>query len=477
MLTHKVQDIHHTSSLPSILDTYLSPESFEKTACVSKEVTQMRKLKVGGAKEAVLPPGFALDSDRVAEDKQKSLRNQRHLETYRNIHRLRNILSRHYAELLKEKVQRQRRGIKQNNSATLKTTEKLNEQKKRSTSQKLTGSTLLHDDTCLRSLPKTRHYLVLELKRHLDRCGCLQGPREQEVFRHWVDQHKTTQLEKQLQQLLLRSDSAPKVKMEDLLKRPPALPKIQVSADANSTQQDHQIAVTEGGDGGGGKQSGTRSLLASQTQTQTQAQTQDKAELRLPKVFSQELQVPRFYTLQPSFLENFSTDMHFLQRFKELLCRSRAAVAPTQHKMHLMYDISLSHMAHARRLLDINGLSSQYDKGFSTKDLMELVCPNKVLTKEPKTPGESPPPQPLTDEATTEDTQHLKEELSRPVDGVTSFQDSNSSKLSSSRAYNSWNPEEPLSIEDISSYCVSQVSKFIFLVTLLIYIVHFFKLT
>lgn len=42
---------------------------------------------------------------------------------------------------------------------------------------------------------------ILELQKQLGQRRCLQGIREQEVFRSWVDQSKTTQLEKQLQQM------------------------------------------------------------------------------------------------------------------------------------------------------------------------------------------------------------------------------------------------------------------------------------
>lgn len=42
---------------------------------------------------------------------------------------------------------------------------------------------------------------ILELQRQLGQREGLQGIREQEVFRSWVDQSKTAQLEKQLKQI------------------------------------------------------------------------------------------------------------------------------------------------------------------------------------------------------------------------------------------------------------------------------------
>ncbi|KAI4890023.1 hypothetical protein NFI96_020219, partial [Prochilodus magdalenae] len=493
-MTLKVRDALHTSSLPSILDSYVSTEGSEKvslqycdtvmleqktlqglyvfssfpeiTACVVKTVTQMKKLQARKDKEALLHSGPAADSDDMAEVKQRALLDQRHLESYHRIHRLRNRLSRHYTELLREKVQRQRLEIKLHNSVALKNRAKHLEQPfllffqraRKLATQKLATSSLKHDDAFLRALPKTRHYLdphrttteqILELQSLLNQRGCLRGPREQEVFRYWVDQHKTAQLERQLQQIALCSKSAPELKLEDLLKeKPEPIPKRQVSTDGSQQEeQEHQTAES-----GGGAQVGSPRLYSKQSQEQ------DHTELKFPSVFLREIQVPRFSTLQPSFLETIKTNI-LLLKVKEPPLKSKAAET-TQHKLHLMHSLSLSHMAHTRRsvgnrglykpavlLLDQKGLTVRDDEGYGINDLLEYVCPHKAPSKEPRssTASRLPPPS-LRDPSEMEPPEHSKEKLSRSSDHVTRSPQPDDSEASSSEATA---PELPLSMEDI----------------------------
>ncbi|XP_036429292.1 uncharacterized protein si:ch211-130h14.4 [Colossoma macropomum] len=422
----------------------------QKTARVVKTVTQMKKLQARKDKEAVLHSGPAADSDEAAEAKQKFLLDQRHLETYHRIHRLRDRLSHHYAELLREKVQRQRLEIKLHDSATLENRAKRIEQRARKlTIQKFAGSSLEHDDTYLRALPKTRYYLILELQRLLSQRGCLRGPKEQEVFRSWVDQHKTAQLDRQLQQMALCSKSAPGMELEDLLKeKQEVLPKIQISTDENQQEeQEHQPAVSESG---GGAQADSPRLHGKQSQEQ------DHTELKFPSVFLQEIQVPRFSTLQPSFSETFKTNV-LLLKVKEPLHKSTTA-ALTQHKLRLMHSLSLSHMAHTRRLLDKQGLALQYDEGYSINNLLEHVCLNKISTKEPRFSTEPAlPPLSPKDCCKTEYPEQFKEKLSTSSDQVTSSPQSEDSKLSCSGASD---PEVPLSMEDICPLSISQGEDF-----------------
>ncbi|XP_072532944.1 uncharacterized protein [Salminus brasiliensis] len=363
------------------------------------------------------------------------------------MHRLRDRLYRHYAELLREKVQRQRQEMKLQDSVTLKSTESHTEQRTRKlTIQKIIGSTLKHDDAYLAALPKTRHYLILELQRLLGQCGCLQSSREQEAFRYWVDQTKTAQLEKQLQQMVLRSKSAPVLKLEDLLKKqqPEALPKIQVSTDESSAQQEH-TAVSESGGG---------ALVDSPHLHGKQSQEQDQTELKFPSVFSQELRVPKFCTLQPSFLETFKTNT-LLLKTKEPLLKSKGA-AVTQRKLRLMHSLSLSHMAHTRRLLEKTGLTPQHNTRYSINDLLEHVCPNKVSIKEPRFSKE--PSIPLLSPGDYLKTEHLEPLMGNPVtpsDQVTSSKQAEDSKLQYNGALNSSNSDVPLSMEDICSPSIS----------------------
>ncbi|XP_066536129.1 uncharacterized protein si:ch211-130h14.4 isoform X2 [Hoplias malabaricus] len=377
---------------------------------------------------------------------------ERHLETYRRIHQLRDRLSQRYAELLREKVLRQRQEIKHHDSVALKNRARHSEElfsflqrTGKLTVHKLPGSTLQHDDTYLKALPKTRHYLILELERLLTQRGFLRGLREQEVFRFWVDQHKTVKLEKQLQQMVFSSKSAPVLKLEDLLKeKQEPLPKIQISND-DSPARDEHAAVSESG---GGVKADSLRLQGKQSQEQ------DQAELKFPSVFSQELKVPMFSTLKPGFMDTFKTNV-LLLKVNEPLHKSKAATV-TQQKLHLMHRLSLSHMAYTQRLLDKNGLALQYDKGFSISELLEHVCQRKVSTEEPIYSRK--PLSPLLSPKDYSKTEYLEQEkLVLASDQDTSSQKSKDAKVNISGASD---PEVPLCMEDINPYSVSQGKDF-----------------
>ncbi|KAF5904976.1 brachyury protein, partial [Clarias magur] len=348
MMTLKTEDMHHTSTFPSILDSYLYSEGLDEAVPTAKVVTQMKKLKERRVQRSVS----------VAElQKKKAFLEQRHLQSYRRLHHLKDRLSHRYAELLTEKVQRQRQCMKQQNSPALKTTEQHNPRSSRGlTFQKLVGSPLKDNTAFLKSLPKTRYHLILELQRQLGQRECLQGIREQEVFRSWVDQSRTSQLEQQLQQMELSSKSAPERLFK---KKAEVFPKIQISHEESDCQQKHHDAFSESG---GGEQISAPVLQGKQIQEQ------DESELRFPSVFLQELQVPR--SLQPGFLEAFRTNMVPLKTNEPLHKSTSASV--TQRKLHLMHSMTLLNMAQSRSLLGKTGLVPQYDKGYSIQDMAAI---------------------------------------------------------------------------------------------------------
>ncbi|XP_053358862.1 uncharacterized protein si:ch211-130h14.4 [Clarias gariepinus] len=152
MMTLKIKDMHRTSTFPSILDSYLYSEGLEEAVPMANVVTQIKKLKEGRVQRTVS----------VAElQKKKAFLEKRHLQSYRRLHHLKDSLSHRYAELLTDKVQRQRQYIKQQNSPALKTTEQHNPRSSRGLAfQELVGSTLKDNTAFLKSLPKTRYYLV-----------------------------------------------------------------------------------------------------------------------------------------------------------------------------------------------------------------------------------------------------------------------------------------------------------------------------
>ncbi|KAI9519997.1 hypothetical protein NQZ68_023024 [Dissostichus eleginoides] len=95
------------------------------------------------------------DPDQEAKARHQAQLEQRHLEAYRNMHRLRNALCRRYAALLSDKVSSQRALLRQREEAARGKSESEAQQKQK----KLSFSKLLHDDSYLKPLPKTSYYL------------------------------------------------------------------------------------------------------------------------------------------------------------------------------------------------------------------------------------------------------------------------------------------------------------------------------
>ncbi|XP_073776663.1 uncharacterized protein si:ch211-130h14.4 isoform X11 [Danio rerio] len=230
----KTEDIYHESSLPPILDSYQSALCPDKAAGLFEYQRQRRRQSSSRSGPITKSSANVVDADPGLERKRKALLDQRHLETYYKIHHLKDMLGYQYAALLKEKVERQRQEMKSPVPDNSRLTEGLKKQKSVSL-HKLTRSSPIHDDTYLRRLPKTQHYLVLELQKQLVRLGYLQSLREQEVFGVWVEQHRNTrQLQKQLKAV---EHSSPDVTLEDLLKlKSGSLPKLQIRCNDSTAQ-------------------------------------------------------------------------------------------------------------------------------------------------------------------------------------------------------------------------------------------------
>ncbi|XP_073776656.1 uncharacterized protein si:ch211-130h14.4 isoform X6 [Danio rerio] len=231
----KTEDIYHESSLPPILDSYQSALCPDKAAGLFEYQRQRRRQSSSRSGPITKSSANVVDADPGLERKRKALLDQRHLETYYKIHHLKDMLGYQYAALLKEKVERQRQEMKSPVPDNSRLTEGLKKQKSVSL-HKLTRSSPIHDDTYLRRLPKTQHYLVLELQKQLVRLGYLQSLREQEVFGVWVEQHRNTrQLQKQLK--AVAEHSSPDVTLEDLLKlKSGSLPKLQIRCNDSTAQ-------------------------------------------------------------------------------------------------------------------------------------------------------------------------------------------------------------------------------------------------
>ncbi|KAI2657519.1 Microfibrillar-associated protein 5 [Labeo rohita] len=364
-VTKKTEDNYHVSLLPPILDSYKSALCPEKAAGLSECQRRRRQQSPSRTEPMAMTSAHVVDSDQVLERKRKALLDQRHLETYYRLQRLKDVLSYQYATLLREKVQRQRQEIMLQDSRL----REGHKEQKFDNIQRATRSTLSHDDAYLRCLPKTRYYLVLELQKQLKRLGYLQSRREQEVFRVWTEQHRSTcQLEKQLQAMAATQRCEETLSCTASFWRASLHPADKVCP--HPGVQCYRMPVSVRGRGGG---------VNYFQQQDKQSWGQDETELMFPEVFTRQLKVPKFSSLQSTFLEEVSSKM-LLMRSHEPLIRSKTI--EIKHKMRLMHNLSLSHMVDTQRIMAKNRLSLQCTDGFSIKELeMEHECPQNIPTQ------------------------------------------------------------------------------------------------
>ncbi|KAE8280487.1 hypothetical protein D5F01_LYC21049 [Larimichthys crocea] len=139
------KDLHQSITLPSISDAPFLPAVVRKARDEAKAEPWRRK-----AIQDDSP-----DLDQEARARHQAQLEQRHLEAYRNMHRLRDSLYHRYAALLRDKVHSQRLELQQRYEASRAKSESETKQKQR----KLAFSKLQHNDSYLKSIPKTSYYL------------------------------------------------------------------------------------------------------------------------------------------------------------------------------------------------------------------------------------------------------------------------------------------------------------------------------
>ncbi|XP_058507884.1 uncharacterized protein si:ch211-130h14.4 [Solea solea] len=128
----------------------------------------------------------------------QTLLDQRHLETYRNMHHLRDALHHRCAALLKDKVLSQRLVLQQRDETTRAKYEAKNETKQKQ--KKRAFSKLQHNDSYLQSLPKTSYYQIFDLQKQLVQRGHLKTSRELEDFYRCIDYNSPpSQMQRNLQ--------------------------------------------------------------------------------------------------------------------------------------------------------------------------------------------------------------------------------------------------------------------------------------
>ncbi|XP_042161549.1 uncharacterized protein si:ch211-130h14.4 [Oncorhynchus tshawytscha] len=418
----KCKDIHQSSNLPCILETYLPSsggkmaENEDRPQRRRKKLTQSRETGPGGQNH---PGSAASDPDSVSR---QALLDQRHLEAYRNMHGLRDILYHRYSAMLRDKIHTQRQEIQRRAAAAGAVTEDKHTPKLR----KLACSTLSHDNTYLRSLPQTSYYLILGLQNQLSRHGCLKTLQDQEDFCFMVNHHHhhnrgPVQLQRTQQEIrkrMIGSRSAP-----DVMSAGWGWSQQEMSGQTSrihvTTETRHldRIVHSETGRGlmpgerlpergagerlpergagerlpergagerlperGAGERLPERGAGKNSAAFLLSQQEQDYTEQMFPK-----MKVPKFATLQPSFLKNLKTVMPTVG-VEEIPEKSKRAEMTVRMLRH-MHSQSLTNMAVSQRLLldrDRHSLCCCWEQKTSFQDLTQYVFPSVHSNEEKK---------------------------------------------------------------------------------------------
>nr|XP_015218815.1 PREDICTED: uncharacterized protein LOC107079401 isoform X2 [Lepisosteus oculatus] len=361
-------EIHQKSSLPSLLNAYLPPEC--KKQGDGKQ--QVKEKKRNHGDDSLKNPKEDED-DEVKVMKQVML-DQRHLEAYRNLHRLRDAMYLHYSDLLKQKIQKQRKEMKQHSLAAHKPTEKPRGQLLKDSlltvslspplsqtvsGQRLAFSTLSHDDQYLQSIPKSSFYLIVDLQNHLTKCGLLKTRQDHEEFWMLAQQYQHRAQKKiKLEDIrkMVAHKSAPNFTLRKTIQDAQGQPKMGHFSQAEKSFKEKNThsekAVCEGTTHQHGKHE--REL--------------DEIEQMFPK-----LRVPKFFTLQPAFMEQYKA-IHAHSNSEALKTSKKRDV--NLQKLHHMYSLSFTNMASSQRLLDKNGQFTDFEE-CGVHNLMRYLFPSE----------------------------------------------------------------------------------------------------
>ncbi|XP_024916949.1 uncharacterized protein LOC112487887 [Cynoglossus semilaevis] len=245
-----------------------------------------------------------------------TLLEERHLETYRDLQRLREALCHRYTALLKQKVHTQRLTLKQRED-TKRGEQGDSEEEFKQRQRKKVFSRLQHNDSYLQSVPKTCYYQIFDLQKQLVELGRLKTHRDIQDFHCSLDySSRPSQLQRSLKTVrekMMRSKCAAE---------PESVPP--TAGDEDDVCYSRSMEI--------GSDSGER-------------QEKDAVEQMFPKI-----KVPTFTSLQPSVMKNFQSKMPDL---------TIPAVPEKSRKAEVyfgclrqMHQTCLSNMLFSQRLLD-----------------------------------------------------------------------------------------------------------------------------
>ncbi|TFK07152.1 pre-mRNA 3' end processing protein WDR33 [Platysternon megacephalum] len=297
-------------------------------------------------------------SDEDKEDAMKrALLEQRHLENYKNLYRLRNAMYVRYRDLLNKKVQKQRIQI-QMSDLNFKQNLEQQGRKKCIPGHQVPYCKLSHDAKYLKSIPQSSNYLIIGLQNELTRHGILKNQQDYEDF--WtliLEGSHGSRLKEKLQDIKLKMVAA-----KSFPSRPVVRTGAAQSANVLLSNRCGQLKTSS-------------ASLPGSVSCQPPAHhpsKHTKAEGETEQIF------PKLLLSWLSELQKRPEEQSRTQEVSKPCKRTRKHFHHDRHLIYLhhMYHLALLHMTSSKRLLEKNGQFAVAEKEHSVHDLMEYMFPS-----------------------------------------------------------------------------------------------------
>ncbi|XP_067416884.1 uncharacterized protein [Emydura macquarii macquarii] len=342
--------LYKKSTFPPLLNTY-QPLHFRN----QNGKTPQKMIKDDNRKKRNNKSSF---SDEDKEDAMKrAMLEQRHLENYKNLYRLRNAMYVRYRDLLNKKVQKQRIQI-QMSDLNFKQNLEQRGRKKCIPGHQVPYCKLSHDAKYLESIPQSSNYLIIGLQNELTRLGILKNQQDYEDF--WtliLEGTHGSRLKEKLQDIKSKIVAAKSFPSQPVVRTSAAQ-----SADALLANRHGQLKT---------RPASLPGLMSHQPPTHHSSK-HTKAQEETEQIFPKALL---------SWLAEFQKRPGEQSKTQEVSkpCRkTRKHLHPEQHMVYLhhMYHLALLNMTSSMRLLEKNGQFAVAEKEHSVRDLMEYLFPS-----------------------------------------------------------------------------------------------------
>ncbi|XP_070589934.1 uncharacterized protein [Erythrolamprus reginae] len=340
--------LYKKSTFPPLLDSYLplNCQNQNRANCQKPEKNKKQQIRNNSR---------ILSEEEKDELIKQALLEKHHLETYKNLYKIRNILYERYKTLLYEKVLKQRIQIK---AFDLKHQQQLKHKEQKCTPRrKLPFCKLSHDAKYMESVSQSNSYWVTGLQNELTKLGIIKNQQDYENFWKfaWEDV-PGPKIKEKIPDIKAKMSAAKPL----LVSTPTGIkPLQQVKSFPNSSLKKTADLFLQSVD-----------TCCPSTPTKMKMKSQQQMEQMFSKFLLSDVGRKQGVPLKSQQVVRSSALLHQKESDKRM-----------EHEMHLhrlnnLYYFSLIKMALSKRLLKQNGLFSDVRKGQSVHDLMEYLFPN-----------------------------------------------------------------------------------------------------